>query len=194
VPSAHTQPPAPSETKPFAASQVKLHLPAEHVGTAFAGVVVRQSTQLGPHDVGVSRAQDAAPLQTFVFVGQAQPPALSGTKPFAVSQLKLHCPLLHKGIACAGTGQTLQPGPQLVAVSGLQVAAPLQAFVPPAQTQAPTPSKTKPGAQVKEQVCCVGSGFVMSQKTLALGIAVHSLHAGPQWLVSSAKQEFVLAQ
>ena len=102
--------------------------------------------------------------------------------------------MLHDGTECGGDGQTLQPGPQLVTVSGLQVVAPLHAFVPAAQTQAPTPSNTNPGSHVKEQACCVASGFVTSQNTLAFGIAWHALHAGPQWVVSSAKQEFVLAQ
>ena len=89
-PSAQVQPPAPSGTNPLALSQAKLHLPAVQVGTAPTGVVLAQSTQFGPQEAVVSRAQLVAPPQTFVPLGQAQPPALSGTKPLAVSQVKLH--------------------------------------------------------------------------------------------------------
>lgn len=170
-PTAQVQPPAPSGTKPLAESHAKEHLPAVQVGVAPTGVVFAQSTQFGPQAAVVSRAQVVAAPQTFVPVGQAQPPALSGTKPFAMSQVKPHWPLLHDGIECGGDGQTLQPGPQLVTVSALHVVAPLQAFVPAAQTQAPTPSKTNPGWQVKEQVCCDGSMLLVSQKTFALGMA-----------------------
>jgi hypothetical protein len=78
------------------------------------------------------------------------------------------------------------PAPHAATVSGLQVVAPPQAFVPPGQTQAPTPSKTKPGSQVKAQTCCVTSGLLLSQKTFAFGMGWQAVHADPQWLASSA--------
>jgi hypothetical protein len=93
-PSAQVHPPAPSGTNPLAESQANPHLPAVQVGTAPTGVVLAQSTQLGPQDAGDSRAQLVAPPQTFVPVGQAHPPALSGTKPLAASQVKVHRPLV----------------------------------------------------------------------------------------------------
>lgn len=71
VPAAQTQPPAPSETNPFAASQVKPQAPVVQVAMAPAGT--GHLVQLAPQRSGLSALQVVSAPQTFVFAGQTQP-------------------------------------------------------------------------------------------------------------------------
>jgi len=180
-PAGQAHPPAPSGTK--VALQLSPQAPAVQLAVACAGAV--HATQFGPQAAGVSVWQTPGEAQVFVPVGQTQFPRLSDWNP------PLHCtphtPAMQVAAPFGVPGQLTQFGPQVAGVSATHEALPPQVLLPVGQTQE-FPLWTKPlaASQRKAQACCVASGFALSQKTFAFGTGSQTLHAGPQWLSSSA--------